>query len=59
MQIEELLKEMRKDIKEMSQDITEIKISSAKRDSKLFLVMAIFGAIGGAAADFIKRKWIG
>ena len=59
MQIEELLKEMRKDIKEMRQDITEVKISSAKRDSKLFLVMAIFGAIGGAAADFIKRKWIG
>ena len=59
MQIEELLREVRKDIKEMRQDITEMKISSAKRDSKLFLVMAIFGAIGGAVADFIKRKWIG
>ena len=50
---------LEKKIDALQMTVDEMKIQDAKRDSRLFLVMAIFGAIGGAVADFIKRKWIG
>lgn len=56
---ESILQEMRKDIKALREDITEIKIAAAKRDGRLYLVMAFFGAIGGAVMDVIRRKLLG
>ena len=50
---------LEKKIDALQMTVAEMKIQDAKRDSRLFLVMAIFGAIGGAVADFIKSKWIG
>lgn len=55
----ELLHEMRQDIKDMRKDITEMKIASAKRDGRLFVVMAVFGTIGGAIMDVVRRKFLG
>ena len=55
----ELLHEMRQDIKDMRKDITEMKIASARRDGRLFVVMAVFGTIGGAIMDIVRRKFLG
>lgn len=43
----------------VANDITEIKIKSAKRESKYLFVMGLFGLLGGALADFAKKKFLG
>ena len=55
----ELLQEVRADIKEIRKEVTELKVAAARRDGKLYLAMAIFGTIGGALVDVVRRKFLG
>jgi len=43
----------------VEKNVVTIQIASAKRDGRLTLVMAFFGLLGGAVADFVKRKFLG
>lgn len=55
----ELLQEVRQDVKDLKEIVTKMQIASARRDGRLYVVMAIFGMVGGAVMDIIRRKILG